>query len=82
MCAKVTSRKTLCDIDGEIDFRLINLTKHRLSRTPAACSKVPSGAVVACDAIDIARKDYRDYIVFVRNPANGFSVNFVPYLGA
>jgi hypothetical protein len=58
--------ETFCDIDEEIDFSIIDLTQHRLSRNPAACCKLRSGAVVVCDAIDAARKDYRDCIVFVQ----------------
>src|SRR3546814_3111735 len=38
-------------------------------------------AMVVCDNIVAARREYRDYLELVRNPANGFASVTLPFKG-
>jgi predicted O-methyltransferase YrrM len=39
------------------------------------------GAIVVCDNTAPGRNDYRDYIEFIRAPANGFRTMTLPFKG-
>ncbi|WP_394824381.1 O-methyltransferase [Pendulispora albinea] len=73
---------TLEDVGGEVDFVLVDtwiaVAKPALERL---VPRLRPGAVVVCDQVVAAAKDYADYLGYVRNPANGFVSVTVPYSG-
>ncbi|WP_431870567.1 O-methyltransferase [Allosphingosinicella sp.] len=75
-------RITLRDIREPIDLVLMDIWAP-LAR-PALDLLVPhlrDRAMVVCDNIVAARREYRDYLELVRNPANGFASVTLPFKG-
>ena len=75
-------RKTLLNIEGQIDFVLMDIWAP-LAR-PALDLLEPQlrpGAMVACDNVERFRRDYRDYLTLVRSPAGNFRSTTIPYDG-
>jgi len=75
-------RETLVDVEGPIDFRLIDIW------TPMACPalslivpRLREGAVVICDNTQQFRDAYREYFEFVRDPRNGLRTMTLPFDG-
>jgi len=67
-------RETLKEIDGPVDFLLIDIW-IAMAR-PALELVAPHlrpGALVLCDNTEQYRNEYADYFAFLANPANGFS---------
>ncbi len=75
-------RTTLRDIREPIDLVLMDIWAP-LAR-PALDMLVPhlrEGAMIICDNIVAARREYRDYLELVRDPANGFASITLPFEG-
>lgn len=76
------ARETLRGIEGPIDFVLIDtwipLSLVVLKMLQPA---LRPGAIVACDNVTAFRKEYKVYLDYVRDPANGFRSLCVPYAG-
>lgn len=75
-------RTTLRDIRKPIDFVLMDIWAP-LAR-PALNLLVPhlrEGAIIVCDNIVAVRREYRDYLELVRDPANGFASITLPFKG-
>jgi predicted O-methyltransferase YrrM len=75
-------RETLWDLQGPIDFALIDIW-IRMAR-PALEMIHPylrDGAVVVCDNTRIQRAEYADYFSFLDDPANGFRTMTLPFEG-
>ena len=66
-------RETLKDVGGPVDFVLMDIWMP-MAR-PALDLFIPQlrpGAIVVCDNVTSFRRDYRDYLDRVRDPAGGF----------
>jgi predicted O-methyltransferase YrrM len=76
------ARQTLRDIEGPIDFVLIDswipLARPMIEML-APCLR--PGAVVVCDNTAQFSERYRDYLDHVRSPKNGFRSTQMPYRG-
>ena len=75
-------RKTLAQIDGPIDFMLLDIWMP-MAR-PALELVAPhlrSGAIVVCDNTARYRADYADYFAFLNDPATGFRTVTLPFDG-
>ena len=75
-------RETLKDIEGPIDFMLVDIWTP-LSK-PALALVAPHmrrGAIVIADNTDTYRKPYAEYFAFLGNPANGFATLTLPFDG-
>lgn len=74
--------QTLKEPSGTVDFVLID-SWIGLAR-PAIEMLAPhlrAGAIVLCDNTAQFRREYRDYLGYVHNPANGFRSLEIPYRG-
>jgi len=75
-------RQTLIQIDGPIDFMLVDIW-IAMAR-PALELVTPHlrpGAIVVCDNTRQYRHEYADYFAFLANPANGFRTMTLPFDG-
>ena len=75
-------RETLKQVDGPIDFMLIDIWTAMAQ--PALALVAPhlrEGAVVVCDNTTQFRAAYRDYFEFIANPVNGLSTMTLPFTG-
>ncbi len=75
-------RETLLEIDGPLDFVLVDIW-IRMAR-PALELVSPHlrpGAVVLCDNTLRHRADYADYFAFLDDPSNGFRTMTLPFDG-
>jgi predicted O-methyltransferase YrrM len=75
-------RKTLRDIEGPIDFLLVDIW-IRMAR-PALELVAPHlgpGAIVVCDNTEVHRSEYRDYFDFIDAQANRFRTMTLPFKG-
>lgn len=75
-------RVTLQDIEGPIDFVLMDIWVPMAK--PALQLLIPHlrrGAIVLCDNVTSFSREYRDYLAFVRDPANGFQSLTLPQKG-
>jgi predicted O-methyltransferase YrrM len=75
-------RQTLRDVGGPVDFMLIDIWTP-MAR-PALELVVPSlraGAVVICDNTSQFPEAYADYFALLRDPANGFATQTLPFPG-
>jgi predicted O-methyltransferase YrrM len=75
-------RETLKDIDGPVDFMLVDIW-IAMAR-PALELVAPhlrAGAMVVCDNTEQFRSEYADYFAFLENPANGFRTVTLPFGG-
>jgi predicted O-methyltransferase YrrM len=76
------ARETLEDAGGLVDLVLIDswvsLAQPILQLlTP----QLRPGAIVLCDNVRAFAREYRDYLDYVRNPANGFCSTLLPHRG-
>lgn len=74
-------RETLKEIEGPIDFVLIDIWDVALPALKLVSPKLRTGAVVACDNTAVRSGYYRDYFEFVHDPANRFATMTVPFSG-
>lgn len=74
-------RETLNDAEGPIDFMLIDIWEVALPALKLISPHLRSGAVVVCDNTVARPAYYRDYLDFVREPANRFSTMTLPFEG-
>jgi len=74
-------RETLKNIDGPVDFMLVDIWEVALPALELVSPSLRPGAIVACDntAVDIA--EYHDYFEFVNDPKNRFRTMTVPFNG-
>ena len=75
-------RETLADVQGPIDFMLIDIWTP-MAR-PALALVLPhlrEGAVVICDNTTQFRDAYADYFEFVLDPRNGLRTMTLPFEG-
>lgn len=74
--------KTLRQIDGPLDFVLIDIWIS-MAR-PALDLVAPHlrpGGIVLCDNTERSRTDYADYFAFMNDPSNGFRTMTLPFDG-
>src|SRR5258705_341442 len=76
------ARETLGSLASPIDFLLIDswipLARPILEMLK---SSLRPGALVLCDNTGRFKAEYRDYLGYVRDPANGFRSIHVPFSG-
>ena len=76
------ARQTLRDVGGEVDFVLMDIwAPLARSALDLLVPQLRRGAVVACDNVVRYQKDYRDYLMRVRDPEGGFHSTTMPYDG-
>jgi predicted O-methyltransferase YrrM len=75
-------RETLVDVDGPVDFMLIDIwTPMARPALSLIAPRLRDGAVVICDNTLQFREAYRDYFDFVHDPRNGLRTMTVPFEG-
>lgn len=75
-------RQTLVDVDGPIDFMLIDIwTPVARPALALVAPRLRTGAVVICDNTLQFRDAYQDYFEFVNDPRNRFSTTTLPFEG-
>jgi predicted O-methyltransferase YrrM len=75
-------RETLKQVDGPIDFMLIDIwTAMALPALALVAPHLREGAVVVCDNTTQFRAGYREYFEFIADPVNGFSTMTLPFTG-
>jgi len=75
-------RETLVDVDGPIDFMLIDIwTPMARPALSLVAPRLRQGAVVCCDNTVQFRDAYADYFEFVRDPRNGLRTMTLPFEG-
>jgi len=74
-------RNTLKDLDGPVDFLLVDIWEVALPALELVSPHLSPGAIVACDntAVDIA--EYEEYFEFINDPRNRFRTMTVPFEG-
>jgi len=74
-------RNTLKDLDGPVDFLLVDIWEVALPALELVSPHLGPGAIVACDntAVDIA--EYEEYFEFINDPRNRFRTMTVPFEG-
>jgi predicted O-methyltransferase YrrM len=75
-------RETLADLDGSVDFVLVDIW-IAMSRVALelVSRHLRAGAIVLCDNTGQYRKEYADYFAFLADPANGFRTMTLPFDG-
>ncbi len=72
-------RETLVDLDGPIDFMLVDIwVPMALPALKLVTPHLRSGALVVCDNVIGAAKEYREYLEFVRDPGGPFTSVTIP----
>ena len=74
-------RQTLQDVDGPVDFMLIDIWEVAQPALELVSSSLRPGAIVACDNTAVKAEKYRDYFEFVNDPRNRFRTMTVPFEG-
>ncbi|MFT4081907.1 MAG: class I SAM-dependent methyltransferase [Nocardioides sp.] len=75
-------RRTLPDIDGPIDFMLVDIwIPMALPALQAVAPKLRPGALVLCDNVVAGRRQYADYLGYVRDPDGPFTSVTIPGRG-
>jgi len=75
-------RQTLRELTGPIDFVLLDIWAPLAA--PAIellAPRLRSGAIVACDNIERLKREYRDYLAYIEDPANRFDSLTLPMPG-
>jgi len=75
-------RETLKQIDGAVDFVLVDI--WIVMARPAlelVARHLRHGAIVVCDNTEQHRADYADYFAFLNDPANRFQTMTLPFDG-
>lgn len=72
-------RETLRNVDGPIDFMLVDIwIPMALPALQAVTPKLRSGALVVCDNVVTGRRQYADYLDHVRDPGGPFTSVTLP----
>src|SRR5262245_40766320 len=75
-------RDTLVDVEGPIDFMLIDIwTPMAQPALVLVAPRLREGAVVVCDNTLQFREAYREYFDFVNDPRNGLLTMTLPFEG-
>jgi predicted O-methyltransferase YrrM len=75
-------RDTLKQIDGPVDFMLVDIWIPMARPALEVVSPhLRSGAIVICDNTRTRRAEYADYFSFLNNPAAGFRTMTLPFAG-
>jgi predicted O-methyltransferase YrrM len=75
-------RETLVDVEGPIDFMLVDIwTPMARPALALIAPRLREGAVVICDNTVQFREAYADYFGFVRDPRNGLRTMTLPFEG-
>jgi predicted O-methyltransferase YrrM len=74
-------RQTLGDVDGPIDFMLVDIWEVARPALELVSPKLRAGAIVVCDNTTVDIDEYGDYFEFVKDPANRFSTMTIPFQG-
>ena len=75
-------RETLADVDGPVDFMLIDVwTPMARPALSLIAPHLRDGAVVICDNTLQFRKAYGDYFDFVHDPRNRLRTMTLPFEG-
>jgi predicted O-methyltransferase YrrM len=75
-------RETLVDVEGPIDFMLIDIwTPMARPALDLVAPRLREGAVVVCDNTLQFREAYREYFDFVHDPRNGLRTMTLPFEG-
>jgi predicted O-methyltransferase YrrM len=74
-------RQTLRDVDGPVEFMLIDIWDVALPALELVAPSLRKGAIVACDNTAVDANEYVDYFAFVNEPSNRFRTMTVPFAG-
>jgi predicted O-methyltransferase YrrM len=75
-------RETLKDLEGPIDFVLVDIwVETALPALKLIAPHLRKGSVVVADNTAAVRGPYRDYFAFLADSANGFSTMTLPFAG-
>jgi predicted O-methyltransferase YrrM len=75
-------RETLKQIDGPIDFMLVDIwISMARPALELVAPHLKPGAIVICDNTEQYRSIYADYFAFLNDPANGFRTMTLPFEG-
>ncbi len=74
-------QKTLQDLDGPIDFMLVDIWEVALPALKLVSPHLRSGAMVVCDNTAIDAAEYRDYFAYINDPQNQFRTMTIPFEG-
>ncbi|NDK91833.1 hypothetical protein GYA93_19985 [Gordonia desulfuricans] len=75
-------RETLVDVDGPIDFMLVDIwIPMALPALELVTPRLRPGALVVCDNVVSGAREYRDYLAFVRDPDGPFTSVTIPGQG-
>lgn len=74
-------RETLIEIDGPVDFMLVDIWGVARPALEMVSPHLRTGAVVVCDNTAEDAGEYRDYFAFVNDPANRFRTMTLPFRG-
>ena len=74
-------RETLLDVDGPVDFMLVDIWEVALPALELVSPSLRPGAIVACDNTEVDLAEYRDYFKFLHDPINRFRTMTVPFKG-
>ncbi len=73
-------KETLKNIDGPVDFMLIDIWGVALTALEIVSSKLRKGSAVVCDNTS-DKEYYREYFQYVNNPDNNFRTMTLPFEG-
>ncbi len=74
-------RETLKQIDGPVDFMLVDIWGVAQPALKLVSPHLRQGAVVICDNTEVDRIEYDDYFAFVNDPGNRFRTMTLPFDG-
>ncbi|TCK27173.1 O-methyltransferase [Pseudonocardia endophytica] len=75
-------RETLIDLDRPVDFMLVDVwIPMALPALKLVTPKLRAGALVVCDNVVSGRRQYADYLAYVRDPKGPFRSVTVPGQG-
>lgn len=74
-------RTTLKEINGSVDFMLVDVWEVALAAVKLVSPYLRPGAIVACDNTAVRPGYYREYFEFIRAPENRFVTMTVPFDG-
>ena len=74
-------RQTLQDIDGPVDFMLVDIWEVALPALERVSPRLRPGAIVVCDNTTTHADSYRDYFEFINDPKNCLRTLTLPYEG-
>lgn len=74
-------RHTLQEIDGPVDFLLVDIWEVAAAALELVSPYLRPGAIVACDNTTVDAAEYHDYFEFINNSANRFRSMTVPFDG-